>query len=117
MFWYLPCSFLPTLLTATCWSPATAAAFPPALRAAARTMLLINAHRGWGAGADEGTHQPRRQRSTRQQAGKRAQQQRGVALPAEVVHRTLALASLPLLEWVPQLAGYREYWRGESLLC
>lgn len=48
-------SFLPAQLSTASWSPATAAAYPPALRAAARTMLLINCCRGFGSNSFSGT--------------------------------------------------------------
>ena len=75
-----PLRFLPALMGGVEWSPEVHAAFPPAFCQAARTMLLINACRGFGA----------------------AGEQAGVQLPADMLLRILREAARPMLDWVPE---------------
>ena len=92
------------------WAPENHALFPAPFKAAARTLLLINACRGFGAGG--GQRQGRRRASARASKrratagveGEGAGAGRGVELPQDVLALIFELAAHPLPAWVPQLS-------------
>ncbi|PRW32946.1 acylamide amidohydrolase [Chlorella sorokiniana] len=89
------------------WTPRLHFLFPPAFRAAACTLLLVN-HRGVPAaslGSCSSISQKRQQKKPNQRA--RAQQQQALQLPAAAVQRVLCLAAASLSSWLPPLPSCR----------
>lgn len=88
-------SYMPLVAADVEWSPAVHADFPPAFRAAARALLLVDS-RGQLGGLG--------------QAGVRGEDgdvagnaPGGEALPSEVLHQMLRLAARDLPAWMPEL--------------
>lgn len=81
---------LPSVVRGQCWSPERHAAYPSAFRPTAKTLLAIDALRGFGA-------QPR--------AGSPS----GVQLPEGVLHHILRLAAPPVWLAVPEMRPCRSF--------
>ena len=79
------------------WSPQEHARFPPAFKAAARTLLLAARHGArLGGGPDE--------QSPGEEGAEGALRQLG-ALPAKALLRVLGVAAYPLSAWATTQAG------------
>ena len=103
------------------WSPERHAAFPPAFKQAARTLLLA-AHRGASAAGAVQQKGKRSGSSARGAGGGRTAT--GIVqlarLPCELLHAILAQAAYPVSAWRPQMEGGRvldevRAWQGPGM--
>lgn len=85
------------------WAPEHHTTFPPAFRAAVRTLLLVNESRGFGRPAAGWGYSGGRSLGA---AAGRERAAMGVRLPGELLQRIVGLAAGPLPVWVPQLQPF-----------
>lgn len=94
------CRFM-MVSTTLVWHPVVHCNFPNAFRQAARTLMLINGCRGFGA-PQQGQMARAWGRLVRRVTGRRPAA-RGVHLPSELLVHIIGLASSPYICWLPQL--------------